>query len=196
MSFDLTEYVDVKSRLKMALNKYPNLTITELPPRIVDLPDGKTFIEAAVIVGRDADDTKPVQAYCWEPYPGRTPFTKDSEQPNASTSALGRALGYMGFGIDLSLASFNEVRNRQADKHPSSEERAPAQDDYAPPGEVIQMRKPAGSAATGGKATDGQRKLINTMSHERGLDSPDFDGMTFDEASQVIDRLKKTPKVK
>jgi hypothetical protein len=196
MSFDLSEYVDVKSRLKSALIKYPTLTITELPPRIIDLPDGKTFIEAGVIVGRDPDDPKPVQAHCWEPYPGRTPFTKDSEQANAATSALGRALGYMGFGIDLSLASFNEVRNRQADSHPSSEPNSSPADDYAPPGEVIPMRKPTGSAATGGKATDGQKKLINTMSHERGLDSPDFDGMTFDDASQVIDRLKKTPKVK
>jgi len=195
MSFDLTEYVDVKSRLKLALNKYPNLTITELPPRVRDLPDGKTFIEAAVIVGRDENDAKPVQAYCWEPYPGRTPFTKDSEQPNASTSALGRALGYMGFGIDLSLASFNEVRNRQAEKHPSGD--TPADyEDYNPPGEVVPIRKPAGSAVTAGNVTDGQRKLIKTMSFERGLDTPALDGLSFDEASQIIDRLKKTPKVK
>lgn len=195
MTFDISEYVDVKSRLKAALLKYENLTITELPPRVIELPDGKTFIEAAVIVGRDPEDTKPVQAYCWEPYPGRTPFTKDSEQPNASTSALGRALGYMGFGIDLSIASFNEVRNRQADKHPSSD--APADyNDYSPPGEVVPIRKPAGRAATAGNVTDGQRKLIKTMSFERGLDAPALDGMSFDEASQIIDRLKKTPKVK
>jgi hypothetical protein len=101
----------------------------------------------------------------------------------------------MGFGIDLSLASFNEVRNRQAEKHPSGD--APADyDNYSPPGEVVPIRKPAGSATTGGKITDGQRKLINTMSFERGLDSPALDGLSFDEASQIIDRLKKTPKVK
>ncbi len=49
----------------------------------------------------------------FEPYPGRTTFTKLSEQANGATSALGRALGYMGFGIDKSIASSNEVLGRQ-----------------------------------------------------------------------------------
>lgn len=190
MSFDLSEYVDVKTRLRSALAKFPALTITELAPRVIELPDGKTFIEAAVIVGRDADDPKPVQAYCWEPYPGKTPYTRDSEQPNASTSALGRALGYMGFGIETSLASYQEVRNRQADNHPSA-------DDYQAP--VVEMRPPprqTGTAANNGQASAGQIKLIGDMSRERGLEPPDFDGMTFADAKQEIDRLKRIARQK
>lgn len=191
MSFDLSEYVDVKSRLRLALAKYPDLTITELAPRIIELPDGKTFVEAAVIVGRNADDPKPVQAYCWEPYPGKTPYTRDSEQQNASTSALGRALGYMGFGIETSLASYQEVRNRQADQHPSAEPR-----DEAP---VLQMRPKQEPRQTGTAAgiSPGQIKLINDMRRERGLHDPiDLDGMSFADAKECIETLKKIPRVK
>lgn len=187
VSFDLADYVDVKTRLRLAMAKYPDLTITELPPRVIELPDGKTFIEAAVVVGRAPDDTNPVQAYCWEPYPGKTGYTRDSEQPNAATSALGRALGYMGFGIDKSLASANEVRNRQADTHPSA--------DYDEPAPVVQMR-PRQSSSNAGQATDGQKRLIREMSNERAQPVPDLDAMTFDDAKAEINRLKTVPKVK
>lgn len=189
MSFDLADYVDVKTRLRAALAKYPDLTITELPPRFIEMPDGKTFIEAAVVVGRGKDDPNPVQAHCWEPYPGKTGYTRDSEQPNAATSALGRALGYMGFGIDKSLASANEVRNRQYDSHPAADNPEPAP--------VLEMRpRQTGTSANNGLATRGQIKLIEDMSRERGQDIPWLEDITFAEAKKVIDHLKTIPKVK
>ena len=112
MAFDLSEYVDVKTRLKQALKVFPQLRIVEHRPEITQVGD-QLFIECSVTVSRDPDDPIPVTAYMFEPYPGRTTFTKLSEQANGATSALGRALGYMGFGIDKSIATSNEVLGRQ-----------------------------------------------------------------------------------
>jgi hypothetical protein len=79
------------------------------------MPDGSTFYRCTVTVYRDVDDALPAIATAAEPYPGKTPYTKNSEFMVGMTSALGRALGYMGFGVNKSIASKNEVLARQED---------------------------------------------------------------------------------
>ena len=112
MSFNLDNYVDVPTRLRMALQKYPDLRVQESQPVFREIGT-KLYIEIRCTVWRDKDDQLPCIAFCWEPFPGTTPYTRDSEQMNASTSALGRALGMMGFGIDTKMASKQEVLARQ-----------------------------------------------------------------------------------
>ena len=131
VSFDLSEYVDVKHRLNLALHKHPDLRIVEDAPELITIGE-RVYIQCAVTVFRSADDLLPGRAYCWEVWPGRTPFTKESEQQNGATSALGRCLGYMGFGIDTGIASANEVRTAQANNHPATERTAPARATAAP----------------------------------------------------------------
>ena len=111
--FSLGDYVTVNERLKAALEKYPELIVNEDPPRFVEAPDGKTFVEVRMVVRRDRDDLVPMIGFIWEEYPGTTPYTKGSEQPNAATSCLGRILGYMGFGIGKSIASADDVQRRE-----------------------------------------------------------------------------------
>ena len=112
MTFNLDNYVDVPTRLRMALQKYPDLRVQESQPVFREIGN-KLYIEIRCTVWRDKDDQLPCIAFCWEPFPGTTPYTRDSEQMNASTSALGRALGMMGFGIDTKMASKQEVLARQ-----------------------------------------------------------------------------------
>lgn len=181
MSYDLSDYVDVKTRLLAALEKYPQLRITEHRPTWLEI-GGQIFIECGVTVAREPDDPVPVTAYMYEPFPGRTPYTKMSEQANGATSALGRALGYMGFGITASLASANEVRNRQE-----------------PTKRVDQLEERRQTKAAGpGKATAGQITLIRNMSEERSMvvDETAVEQMTFDQAREIIDHLKTIAKVK
>ena len=193
MSFDLSEYVDVKHRLNLALHKHPDLRVVEDAPELITIGE-RVYIQCAVTVFRSADDLLPGRAYCWEVWPGRTPFTKESEQQNGATSALGRCLGYMGFGIDTGIASANEVRTAQANNHLATNERpvagsrataAPASPHFP----HVNNDKPRGLA------TDAQLRLLNTMLKERGLPMPDA-GITFTEASDEISRLKTIPKVK
>jgi hypothetical protein len=110
---DLTNYVDVPERFKQALAKWPDLRIMENRPEIITIGD-KTFISVTMQAWRTPDDPIPAQATCFEPFPGKTSFTRDSEQMNASTSCLGRVLGLM-MSFGNKMASAEEVRNRQSD---------------------------------------------------------------------------------
>jgi hypothetical protein len=196
VSFDLSEYVDVKHRLNLALHKHPDLRIVEDAPELITIGE-RVYIQCAVTVFRSADDLLPGRAYCWEVWPGRTPFTKESEQQNGATSALGRCLGYMGFGIDTGIASANEVRTAQANNHPSTDkptDRA-AVGSRATAAPASPHFPHASSDKPRGLATDAQLRLLNAMLKERGLPMPDA-GITFTEASDEISRLKLIPKAK
>jgi hypothetical protein len=224
MAFDLSEYVDVKTRLKQALKVFPQLRIVEHRPEITQVGD-QLFIECSVTVSRDPDDPIPVTAYMFEPYPGRTTFTKLSEQANGATSALGRALGYMGFGIDKSIASSNEVLGRQQateddrTKVVSIARPTPVLDSpRETPTSVMGPRsKQIGEArlsareqteasqtaprehtqpANGGGATANQIKMLTQMCAERGLDFDPAAPMTYSEAKDMFLAIKPIPKVK
>ena len=113
---DLSNYVDVPTRFAALLAKWPELRIKEHRPEIVTIGD-KTFISVTMQAWRTPDDPQPCQATCFEPFPGKTSFTRDSEQMNASTSCLGRLAGLMmSFP---KMASLEEVVNRQTEQKPS-----------------------------------------------------------------------------
>ena len=206
MAFDLSEYVDVKTRLKQALALYPHLRIVEHRPEITQVGD-QLFIECSVTVSRDPDDPIPVTAYIFEPYPGRTTFTKLSEQANGATSALGRALGYMGFGIDKSIASSNEVLGRQQAAEETDRTKVVS---IARPTPTLDgpRSKEIGSARltareqteasqpNGGGATANQIKMLTQMCAERGLDFDPAAPMTYSEAKDMFLSIKPIPKVK
>jgi len=103
----------VPTRLAMALAKFPELRIQESRPHIIEVEQQK-YVEISCTVWRDANDTNPMVAYCWEQIPGKTPYTRGSEMMNASTSCLGRALGFLGMGIGKSIASRDEVQTAQS----------------------------------------------------------------------------------
>ena len=217
MAFDMTDYVDVKHRLQLALLKYPTLRIVEDAPELIHLGE-RIYIQCAVTVFRDETDALPMRAYCWEVWPGRTPFTKDSEQPNGATSALGRALGYMGFGIDKSIASSNEVLGRQEatdDRNkvisvarptpvldgPRAKELGSARlsareqtDASTSKVKVPSVVHVAGEKTN--KATDGQITLLTQMCAERGLDFDPAAPMTYGEAKEMFLAIKPIPKAK
>lgn len=206
MAFDLSEYVDVKTRLKQALALYPQLRIVEHRPEITQVGD-QLFIECSVTVSRDPDDPIPVTAYIFEPYPGKTTFTKNSEQANGATSVLGRALGYMGLGIDKSIASSNEVLGRQQAAEETDRTKVVS---IARPTPTLDgpRSKEIGSARlsareqteasqpNGGGATANQIKMLTQMCAERGLDFDPTAPMTYSEAKEMFLTIKPIPKVK
>jgi len=125
MAFDLGDYVTVNQRLKLALERWPELRIQETAPNIVQIGD-RHSLEITTTVWRDPEDPLPAIASCWEPWPGTTPYTKGSEQQNASTSSLGRCLGMMGVAIERGIASADEVAAAQSrSRHPSNTPESP-----------------------------------------------------------------------
>ena len=185
---NLDGYITVNERLAMALKQYPELRIVEEQPEVRTI-DNISYIEVCVTVYRDTDDPLPAIARAWEPWPGKTPFVRDSEMMNASTSALGRALGFMGFGLGKSIASADEVQLRRDD----NEHNSGGDPHYRAPKEQIGSRAKSSEAPRGpGKVTPGQLRIIHQIAAERGVEP--VIPATFEEASAEIVRLKEIPR--
>jgi hypothetical protein len=112
MSFDLGDYVPVAERIVTFYELHPEGRIVCTPPEATVL-DGQWFITATCSVWKSDKPEPDAVASAWEPYPGKTTFTRDSEAMNAETSAIGRALGAAGVAVKRSLATSDEVQLRQ-----------------------------------------------------------------------------------
>ena len=113
------DYIDVATRIVEFREKFPqgSLQPWEKPyVEKVEMPDGKikSFIVYSAAAYRSPEDKLPGVGYAWEPIPGPTNFTRDSELQNAETAAWGRAM-VAAFAVDTKkgIASSEEVRNRQ-----------------------------------------------------------------------------------
>lgn len=115
MGIDLSDYVTVPERVSAFYKAHPDGRIVSTPPKVITIGNS-TFIEVHTAVYLTPDDPTPSTASAWEPFPGRTPYTKESEMMNAETSAVGRALAAAGIMVSRSLASANEVAARQPAK--------------------------------------------------------------------------------
>lgn len=126
--FDNSDYVDVAARIVEFRTKHPDGSLQPadpLNPYRVENIDGRTFIVYTAAAYRSPDDPRPGMGVAWEPFPGQTNFTKNSELQNAETSAWGRAIvAALAADTKRSIASAEEVRNRQAERDVSH--RAPA----------------------------------------------------------------------
>lgn len=105
-------YVDVAQRIREFYERYPDGSLQTGDPELFHVGD-KTYVAVQALAFRAPDDRCPGSGSAWEPVPGPTPFTRDSELQNAETSAWGRAIVALGFETKH-IASANEVRNRQA----------------------------------------------------------------------------------
>ena len=196
MAFSIDNYVDVPTRLNEALKRWPNLRIQETGAEVVTMPDGSTFYRCTVTVWRDETDPIPSVATAAEPYPGKTPYTKNSEFMVGMTSALGRALGYMGFGINKSIASRNEIEARQDPKKPDAQ--------------IAPIRRETSSAYPK-QASQKQVYFIKSLAKGAGFDDAalhDYIAVTLnsdaitletlnpEQATQIIDALKTLPSTK
>lgn len=192
-AFNLGDYVDVPTRLAQALKQFPDLRIQETKPIIVTV-DNQQYVEISCTVWRDCTDLMPTVAYCWEPIPGRTPYTKGSEMMNASTSCLGRALGFLGMGIGKSIASRNEVQARQP---ASVADITPIREDLEQPfGDTTDSKQYASPKQRGmirARAFEkkiGTTELMPYINNVLGTQYSSIEALDKREASQVIESLQ------
>lgn len=167
-----SDYVDVAERIIEFRDKYPNgrlRPVNPARPYTIEVVDGQTFVVYVAAAYRDPDDKLPGIGSAWEPFPGPTPFTRDSELQNAETSAWGRAMvAALIADTKRGIASRDEIDARRDS-----------------PG-VGQRR-----------ATDAQRRTLDHEIERRGLPDgcpwPIPDEMTMREASEWIDAVKAMP---
>ena len=120
MSFDLDpDYKQVPERIAELKAVHPDAVLRPVNPDkpfdVVTMGD-RAFIVYAAACYRDPTDQLPAIGVAWEPFPGRTPYTKDSELQNAETSAWGRAIVASLRSESKAVASAEDVRNRRADQ--------------------------------------------------------------------------------
>jgi hypothetical protein len=121
-------YVDVATRIGEFRKKHPagSLQPADLTrPYTVERIGDQIYIVVVAAAYRDAEDAKPGIGMAYEPFPGRTPYTRGSELQNAETSAWGRAVvAALAADTRKGVSSAEEVRNRRADDEVIEEQRA------------------------------------------------------------------------
>lgn len=123
MAFDLDPaYKQVPERLADFKAKHPDGSLQAADPahpfELVTV-GSQTWLVYSALAYRTPDDPRPGQGTAWEPIPGKTPYTRDSEMQNAETSAWGRAIVAVLASESKSIASAEDVRNRRADQDES-----------------------------------------------------------------------------
>lgn len=163
----LDDYVDVAERIQDFKDAHPEGSLQTIGWEVVTI-DGKAFVVYRAAAYRNADDQRPGHGIAWEPFPGRTPYTKDSELMNAETAAWGRAIVALGLVANRKLASRQEVRARMADQEAASAagEASPA----ASPATTT-TKKPAPSPSATAGSTPGVLDQIRAQFDKSGRDN-------------------------
>lgn len=171
------EYVMVKDRV-VAFNKAnPNGSINT---KIVKF-DGQNVIIRATVY---PDVTKPERKfsdYAAEIVGGEG-VNKTSAIENCSTSAVGRALAYMGIGVVDSIASADEVKK--------AENAGGTLDRKATPGQVTALRNMVIGFSNHRVKKDSVDKAIMSI-----VGIEDLNDLKFQDASELMDTIKRDKKV-
>jgi len=99
------DYVQVKDRILYFNQEYPNGSIST---ELVSPVESKTVVVKATVI---PDVKNPERKFCdySQAVIGQGMVNQTAAMENASTSAVGRALGFMGIGIIESVASADEI---------------------------------------------------------------------------------------
>lgn len=105
------DYAQVNERIKAFRQLFPGGTITT---EIVQMDNGVVTMKATVM---DEENNVLATGFANEKE-SSSYINKTSYIENCETSAVGRALGFLGIGIDLSVASAEEVQNAEENAQP------------------------------------------------------------------------------
>jgi len=105
-NFNLDDYVPVNTRIEKFWATYPNGSIDT---EIVKWEEGVVVMKASIYKDKK-DEIPDAVGHAYEKE-GSTFVNKTSALENCETSAVGRALGILGFEISKSIASREEVAN-------------------------------------------------------------------------------------
>lgn len=191
MAYDdrLGDYIDVAARLVEFRAKHPD---GSLQPVNLERPfwteeiGGQLFVVYVAAAYRTPEDPRPGIGCAYEPFPGRTPYTKMSELQNAETAAWGRAImAALAADSRKGIASREEVRNRQAEREMPPQAAAPA-----PKPMLDSQRKAIFAAFTrlGRTDPDDQRAFLSWVA---GRQLPSRGDLTEDEARKALGELNK-----
>lgn len=116
MAFKLgLDYIDVAERIREFRAKHPDGSLQQVNVEFLEFA-GTYWVVYTAAAYRTPDDLRPGMGTAWEPVPGKTPYTANSELQNVETAAWGRAIIAALAGDSKRIASADEVRNRRAEQ--------------------------------------------------------------------------------
>ena len=169
------EYAEVNERIKAFRSVYPEGFIDS---HFVSNENGVCVMVTEV--GYYTKDFQKVVLGVGHAYEkeGSTFINKTSYIENCETSSVGRALGMAGFGIDTSIASFEEVSNAIENQKSEAETKdEPTEEKKASPKQIEYLLKYY-------KGED-LNKLLKANNLEK------IEDMSISKASELISKLKK-----
>ena len=146
------DYVTVSERVKAFRSICPG---GKIETEMVYFEAGRVMFKATV---KDQDDRILATGYS-EEKEGSTMINKTSFVENCETSAVGRALGFAGIGIDGSMASAEEVVTAIVNQN--APKPAPAKPEYPP--EFVAACKFAAGGSTLGRIYKENRPLFDSI---------------------------------
>jgi hypothetical protein len=192
MSFDLSNYVDVPTRIRQLREKHPDAVLRPFNPaepfRICEI-GGREFIIYTAACYRTPDDPMPAIAVAAEPVIGSSAFTRNSEVMNAETSAWGRAIMAALAVDEPHIASREEVQNRRNDDTAKLTEQIVR--DVFPESQTVEQHpaahQPSGSQKLAAVASVKQQNLIKKLCRERQI--TDLHAHASDVLNRQVDSL-------
>ena len=185
------DYVMVNERIKAFKELYPDYAIVT---EIEHLGDGMCVIKAMVM---DAEGNPKATGHAYEKE-GSSPINKTSYIENCETSAVGRALGFMGIGIDTSICSAEELAIA------ISQQETPEQiAERKLNGEAVELPTGEDFAKAMKSASDQQITMIKTICERIGQPMDNIckkykvkglDDLTPEQATEIIEKLKEAKK--
>lgn len=198
----MADYVDVAERIRQFREAYPagSLQPANLaePFSIVNIGE-RTFISYIAAAYRSPDDVLPGIGSAWVPFPGPTPYTKNSELMNAETHAWGRAIVAALAADTKKIASEDEVAARREENARRQSEPAarPAPESRQTRPEAPQEPSNWQGVDTEPHITEGQERAIYAISKALGKPTPgNYKNFTKRHAHDVIEKLKQEQEAK
>lgn len=185
------DYVMVNERIKEFKRLYPDYAIVT---DIEHLEDKMCVIKASVY---DKDGNPKATGHAYE-REGSTNINKTSFIENCETSAVGRALGFLGIGIDTSICSAEELAiaiSQQETPEQIAERKLNGEDVQLPSGEDF--------AKAMKNASTQQVTMITSIAERIGqpIDKictkykvKELGELSPEQASEIIDKLKEARK--
>lgn len=165
------DYAEVNQRVKAFRMVYPNGFIRT---HIDSHESGVCIIRAEVGFYSDAGPVLLANGYAYEKE-GSSQVNETSYIENCETSAVGRALGLAGFGIDTSIASADEMRNALHQQQPQQP---------APP--AVPLYEPAVDTPEEGEF----RAMLQTLYSAESLDAWMLKRFNFPFAAMPVAMIK------
>lgn len=180
------DYAEVNQRIKAFRMVYPTGSI------ITDLlsdDNGRCVMKATVSVTDDDGNTRVLgTGMAYEKESGSF-INKTSYLENCETSAIGRALGMAGFGIDTSVASYEEVANAMNNQANAGQNRGNARQQRQAAQQPKQQNEP-------GLATPEQVAILEKVYKGDNMKKlleinkvPHVSRLTFEKANELLSLL-------